>query len=651
MEQSTRYYLVVSPLAYTGKAQEFTYHHDAALEPGQVVAITLGQRKSLAVVRALSKKQPSFKTKPIVGVVEVPPLPPYLMRLAEWLGDYYASSLSAAWSTLLPTGLAKKRRLRKVREIAPGAGLPKDLLTKEQAAALRFIANDERTTQLVEGVTGSGKTRLYLELAAETLAAGRSVIVLVPEITLTPQLVGQFEEAFGDVVISTHSRLTEADRHSSWAAAMAAYGKRSPRVIVGPRSSLFLPAYEPGLIVIDECHETSYKQEQNPRYDALTTAAQLARITGARLVLGSATPALREVKLAQDGHIGHVRLTRRAGGQDAPVATIIDLRHKELLRTSKFISEPLVEALAETLEAGRQSLLFINRRGSATSQICSDCGEVSLCPNCVLPLTFHADLLRLICHHCNFRRAPVAVCPECGGSDLRYLGGGTKRIEAEMERLFPEARLARLDRDASDLAHIQAVYKGLQDGSIDILIGTQMVAKGLDLPRIDTIGVVSADTMLHLPDFTAAERTYGLLAQVSGRAGRGDQPGRVIIQTYTPDHPAITAAASAEPEVLVKAELAERRELGYPPYVNLLKLGYAAPTREAAQAAAGRLATTLSKRPGVTVVGPAPAFLETLGGAFHWQLAVKSDRRSSLVEIARSVPDSWTADLDPRDLL
>ncbi len=650
MSDEARTYLVVSPLAYTGKAEAFTYHHDKALKPGQVVEIRLGPRKSLAVVREVVSK-PEFATKPIAGVVDVPPLPDYLVKLAEWLGSYYASSLSAAWSTLLPTGLTKKRRERKVREIAAGTGLPNKPLTEEQTAALEYMSKDSRSTQLIEGVTGSGKTRIYLELAAKELAKGRSVIVLVPEITLTPQLVGQFEQAFGDVVISTHSRLTEAYRHLSWAAAMKAYSNKSPRIIVGPRSSLFLPAYRVGLVIIDECHETSYKQEQNPRYDALTAAAQLVRLCSARLVLGSATPALRELKLAANGKIGHVRLTKRAGGQAQPVATIVDLRQKDLLRVSKFITQPLLEALTETFEAGRQSLLFINRRGSASSQICSDCGVVSLCPNCSLPLTFHADMLRLVCHHCNFRRAPVAVCPECGGSDLRYLGGGTKRIEAEIESLLPKARLARLDRDASDLAHIQSVYKGLQDGTIDILIGTQMVAKGLDLPRIDTIGVVSADTMLHLPDFTAAERTYGLLAQVSGRAGRGDQPGRVIIQTYTPEHPAILAAASNKPEVLIESELDERRTLGYPPYVNLLKLSYSGSTREAAQTAAGRLAVILSKRPGVTVVGPAPAFLETLSGKFHWQLAIKSDRRSSLVEIARSVPESWTADLDPSNLL
>ena len=650
MPEHSPIFLVVSPLSYTGKVQEFTYQYDLALPVGTIVEVPLGRRKSLAVVRK-TVNRPDFATKSVLRVIAVPPLPLYLIELAEWMGPYYASSLSAVWSTLLPTGLTKKRRDQAARTIAAAQGLPDFALTTEQAAALADIRTDARSTQLIDGVTGSGKTRIYLELAAEALAAGRSVIVLVPEITLTPQLVGQFENAFGDIVISTHSRLTEADRHRRWTAATAALQQQQPRVIVGPRSSLFLPAYKPGLIVIDECHETSYKQEQNPRYDAITTAAKLANLTGARLVLGSATPALRELVLAREGKIGHVRLTKRAGGQAQPTATVVDLRQKDLLTTSKFISQPLLDMLTETLAEGRQSLLFINRRGSASSQLCGDCGIASLCPNCRLPLTFHADLLRLICHHCNFRRAPVAICPECGGSNLRYLGGGTKRIEAEIERLYPEARIARLDRDASDLAHIQAVYAGLQNGDIDILIGTQMVAKGLDLPRIDTIGVVSADTMLHLPDFTAAERTYGLLAQVSGRAGRGDHPGRVVIQTYTPDHPAIVAAATANPEAMLTTELAERKELGYPPYINLLKLTYAAATREEAQDVTAKLATTLKSRPGLTVVGPAPAFLETLHNKYYWQIAVKSSRRSSLVEVARSIPDTWTADLDPSNLL
>jgi primosomal protein N' (replication factor Y) len=644
------FYLVVSPLAYTGRAQEFTYHSDLALKRGQVVEVPLGRRNTLAIVRRAVAK-PDFATKGLIRVLDLPVIPTYLISLGDWMGPYYASSLSAVWNTILPSGLGKKRRVRMKRIIVPGIGLPAVPLTSEQVQALSQIADDSRSTQLIEGVTGSGKTRLYMELAARTLADLRSVIILVPEITLTPQLVGQFEETFGDIVISTHSKLTEAQRQVSWSAAISAANDHQPRIIVGPRSSLFLPVHNPGLIVIDECHETSYKQEQNPRYDTLTVAAKLANLTNARLILGSATPSLGELVRAQEGKIGHVRLTKRAGGQPRPSAVIVDLRDKDLLRRSKFITEPLIDALTDTLNEGRQSVLFINRRGSASSQLCGDCGEVSICPNCQLPLTFHADLLRLVCHHCNFRRTPLAICPTCKSANMRFLGGGTKRIEAEISSLFPTARLARLDRDSSAFEYLQAVYAGLKDGSIDILIGTQMIAKGLDLPRIDTVGIVSADTMLQMPDYTAAERTYSLLAQVSGRAGRGDRPGRVIIQTYAPEHPAIIAAATARPEPLIATEMIERKLLLYPPYINVLKLTYAAKSREAAQNATMRLAKTLRDRPDLIVVGPAPSFLETLNATYRWQITVKSARRSSLVEVARSIPDTWTADLDPSNLL
>ena len=328
------------------------------------------------------------------------------------------------------------------------------------------------------------------------------------------------------------------------------------------------------------------------------------------------------------------------------------MRNKDLLRLSKFIAQPLYDAVSESLAEGRQSLLYINRRGSASSQVCGDCGHVTVCPHCLLPLTFHADLMRLICHHCNYRTPNAAICPECNGANLRLLGGGTKRIEAEATQLWPEARIARLDRDSATLSHIQAVYKALRAGEIDIIIGTQMIAKGLDLPAIDTVGVVSADTMLHLPDYTAAERTYQLLAQVSGRAGRGDRPGRVFIQTYTPEHPAIVAAASGNYVGLAQAELAERESLRYPPYVYLLKLTVAGVSQAAAIAEADQMAARLRATRGLEVVGPAPAFIEIQGGKYRWVITVKAMRRPALVAIAQNLPgDHWTADLDPANLL
>jgi primosomal protein N' (replication factor Y) len=647
-----RAYYLITPLAYTGRATAFTYHHDGAeLAAGQIVQIPISGRTVTGIIES-SVAQPTFATKALTQVLDLAPVPHELVQLAAWMSSYYASSPSSVWSTILPSGITKERRAMKPAAALTAHGLPTAPLTDEQAAALVKIRSSSLNTSLLQGVTGSGKTRLYLELTAEAIAAGRSVIILVPEITLTQQVVSQFEEAFGDLVLTTHSKLTEAKRHQIWSAAHAAAEQGQPRIIIGPRSCLFIPVHNLGLIVIDECHETTYKQEQHPRYQTVTAAAYRARLSAARLILGSATPGLGELYLAQIGRIEHILLTQRANKISHTEAKIIDLRNKDLFTLSKFITQPLYDAITDTLAAGRQTLLYLNRRGSASSQICGDCGAVSLCPHCALPLTFHADLMRLICHHCNFRRANGAICPECNGSNLRLLGGGTKRIEAEVERLWPEARLARLDRDSATLPYIKQVFKQLRAGELDILIGTQMIAKGLDLPAIDTVGIVSADTMLHLPDFTAAERTYQLLSQVSGRAGRGDRPGQVFIQTYTPGHPAIVAASTGAYEAFAGAELAERRQLSYPPYVYLLKLSIALPTQAGARTEAQRFAAQLRLTPHLSVIGPAPAFQELGAGKYHWLITVKAKSRKPLVDIAASLPsDHWTADLDPANLL
>ncbi|HSX00877.1 MAG TPA: primosomal protein N', partial [Candidatus Saccharimonas sp.] len=417
MESTPQHYLV-TPLAYTGAAIAFTYHAEAVLPIGQIVAIPLGRRRSLGVVTATTNR-PTFATKPALPL-DLPPLPTYLISLAEWLASYYAASPAAVWSALLPAGLAKTRRIIKTpASTQPAHGLPAHPLTDEQAAVLSAIGASEQSVHLIQGVTGSGKTRLYLELAAEALATGHSVIVLVPEITLTPQVVGQFEQAFGPLVLTTHSKLTESQRDHIWRAAMSATAAGEQRVIVGPRSSLFLPLHQLGLIIVDESHENSYKQEQHPRYHVIPTAAQLSRLTGARVVLGSATPSLGELFLASEGKISRHVLTKRVHDKPLPQATIIDLRDKSQLKTSKFIAQPLIDAVTATLEAGRQSVLYLNRRGSASSQVCADCGHVTTCPHCQLPLTFHADLMRLVCHHCNYRQALPAVCPNCAGADLR----------------------------------------------------------------------------------------------------------------------------------------------------------------------------------------------------------------------------------------
>lgn len=643
-------YYEVSPLLHGGLGEfSFTYSSDSELPVGGFVTVPFGRRSSLGIVMGPIKK-PDFKTKPVTEVHDnLPILEQHLLDMAVWLSNFYIASALAVWQTLLPTGLTKKARASKTpKATLLKAPTSKHKLTQEQTTALAKLRAQEDGSFLLQGITGSGKTRVYIERVRDMLAAGKSSIVLVPEISLTPQLVSQFEQAFGSVVISQHSRLTPAQRRNIW---LRAAHSSEPIILIGPRSTLFLPAPNLGLIIIDEEHDSSYKQGSAPRYHTVTAAAKLSHLADAQLIVGSATPSLQEVFLSKAGKLATLKMTHRAIKQPLPTTTIIDLRDKDLLKRSKFISEPLLQALDQTLQAGRQSLLFINRRGSASSQLCGDCGEVQTCPNCHIPLTFHADSVQLICHYCNHTQKPMAVCPACGASNMRFLGGGTKRIETEISKLLPTARIARLDKDSGTLEHIETVHQGLHDGAIDILIGTQMITKGLDVSGLDTVGVISADTALHFPDYSAAERTFQILSQVIGRAGRRDKPSRAFIQTYTPEHPAIVAAARHEFDNFADAELLERQALQYPPYVYILKLHCTLATPQAAQRKAQDALELIKDFRGIEVLGPAPAFAERLHGKFHWQLIIKSKDRSKLVQIAQSLPAGWTIDLDPINLL
>lgn len=649
-QDKTTGYAFVSPLTYTGNASKgFTYQvpPNTEVKLGQVVKIPLGRRQSLGVVTKLTTETPEFTTKPIDEVLDIPPIPSHLVELAEWMAEYYFASPKSIWSTILPAGITKKRRGKPPAE--PLVVLPQtQLLNSEQAAAFKAIDEGTETTYLVQGVTGSGKTRLYLELAAKQLEQGMSVIVLVPEIALTPQLIALFEASFPGRVISYFSTLTESQKHQAWD---RAHRSSEPQVVIGPRSSLFLPLTHLGLIIVDECHETSYKQEQNPRYNAITVAARLAKVAGAKLILGSATPGLHEAYLSSIGRIKLLQLTKRTHGGAPPTTQIIDMRDKRQHSSNRMISKALLEALKASLEAGEQALLFINRRGSASNHLCNNCSHVSSCPSCHLPLTFHADEMKLICHICNYRTVPAAVCPDCGLSQFKFIGGGTKRIEAEIGQLLPQARIARLDKDSAKPKELPGLYRKLHSGEIDILIGTQMIAKGLDLPKLNTVGVITADTMLLMPDFSASERTFQLLSQVSGRAGRSDGGGQVFIQTYSPDHTAIQAAAKGDYWSFYQSELAQRKLLGYPPFRHLLKLAISHQNPDTASRLASEQYDKLKAYSQVKLLGPAPAFHERAGGFYHWHIVVKAASRAPLLEIAASLPSTWKTDLDPVNLL
>lgn len=626
----------------------FTYHTDTQLQPGTVVRIPVGKKVVNGIVWQQVSQKPSFTTKPIDGAIADRPLPLPLLELAKWLSEYYATHLATVLQTIMPAGAHKQRRTSKNVLSHPRRDRTKIVFNDQQKAALQAIHERPSGTVLLHGVTGSGKTQIYIESAKRQAELGRSSIILVPEIALTPQLVAEFANHFSNLIV-THSGMTEAQRHQAWQDAL---GRTEPSVVIGPRSALFMPLHSLGLIVIDECHEPSYKQEQSPRYSALRAASMLAHYHKAKLILGSATPSITDYYLAQASKSPVLRLSKPAVTISPVKADVVDLKRRDEFRRHRFFSNTLLGYIEQAITDGHQTLLFHNRRGTSPTTLCEHCGWVAECPICFLPLTLHADQHILQCHLCGYAQPVPPSCPECGEPTIVFKGIGTKLIEAEITKLFPKARIARFDADTKPGEAVHHRYQELYDGDIDILIGTQMLAKGLDLPKLTVVGVVQADSGLILPDYQAEERVFQLLYQVMGRVGRGTLPGRVVIQSYQPDHPILKAAVARDYEAFYKAELQKRQAGHFPPFRYLLKLTCSYKTESGAVKAAQKMAKGLrASQTDLEILGPTPAFYERLGGNYRWQLIVKSKQRSMLSAIAASVPAGWQADLDPISLL
>ncbi|MEO8702394.1 MAG: primosomal protein N' [Kofleriaceae bacterium] len=497
------------------------------------------------------------------------------------------------------------------------------------------------TPFLLHGVTGSGKTEVYLRVIAETLAAGRTALVLVPEISLTPQLAARFRARFGDRVAILHSGLTETARLGEW----SRLRRGDARIAVGARSAVFAPVANLGVIVVDEEHDGSFKQDEGVRYHARDVALVRAQRTGAVCVLGSATPSLEtawHADPATGGAYRRLALTERPTARPMPSVEIIDLR-TYMPDGEAMLSAPLRTAITETLAAGDQTILFLNRRGFATFILCRACGHSFRCPHCSVSLTYHRHSDRLNCHYCGFQQRIPEICPKClGKGTIERKGLGTEKVAEAVAEAFPTARVARLDRDVATGAKIEAVLARVARREVDVLVGTQMVTKGHDFPGVTLVGVLCADTGLNLPDFRASERTFQLLAQVAGRAGRGDRPGRVIVQTYRPGSPAVVAAAAHDYASFFAAETEERRELGYPPHGRLIAVRIDGPDAREVAATAQRiaqLAEVVARGEGNTVEvrGPVPAPLERLRGRTRWQIWLRGADRHALRRVARSV--------------
>jgi primosomal protein N' (replication factor Y) len=510
---------------------------------------------------------------------------------------------------------------------------------------------------LLHGVTGSGKTEIYLRAIAEILKQGLTALVLVPEIALTPQLVGRFRARFRgsrERIAVLHSGLSAGERYDSW----RAIARGDAEIVIGARSAVFAPLGRLGIIVVDEEHDPSYKQGEGFRYHGRDLALLRGQMEGASVILGSATPALPSYQRALEQRTGLLELDSRVADRPMPDVELIDMTGTPF---GSILSERLLQALTENLAGGHQSLLLLNRRGFAPFLLCADCGLTFHCPNCEITLTYHRQDRALRCHYCDFQQRPPESCPRCQGHQLDPEGVGTERLAAHLEEIFPQARIARMDRDAMGHkdAHRNLVTK-VAAGEIDILVGTQMVAKGHDFPGVTLVGVVNADATLNFPDFRAAERTFSLLSQVAGRAGRGDLPGKVLIQTFAPDHYALEHVATHDYRKFFRAELAFRRELGYPPYGSLVNLVLAGNQQPLVEQTARLVANRFRTGPGrVEVLGPAPCLLPKLRGKWRLQILLKGAERSDLrhrlvclPEVEKLVPRgvSLTVDIDPVDM-
>lgn len=644
------YYEVSPTVIVRADTDILTYSSKSTIDIGSIVTIPVGKKTLTGVVMARTDK-PSYDVKNVFNTVETQPLPLEILSLSKWIRDYYHTHLATVWQAIIPRGVTKKRRATKEVAVAHKRDWINNVLTKDQSNALKTIDGTEHGSILLHGVTGSGKTLIYIEAAKKALAQGKSAIILVPEIALTSQLVAEFSNHFDDILL-THSRQSESERHQTWLKALYA---TSPTIVIGPRSALFMPLKNIGLFVIDECHEPSYKQEQSPRYSALRVASILASEHQAKLVLGSATPNVSDYFIAKSQNRPIVTISKPARLDTVPpTVKVVDMTKRENFIKHSFLSNELISSLEQTFLDGKQALIFHNRRGTATTTLCNACGWQAGCSRCYIPLTLHADSHELRCHICNNRSNVPTSCPVCQNVDIAHKGLGTKRIEIELNKFFTKQNIVRFDGDNNPDDTVNNRYSELYDGSIDMIIGTQVVAKGLDLPNLRTVGIIQADAGLDLPDYTASERTFQLLAQVVGRVGRSHHPTKVIVQSYQPSHLAIQDGVSQNYQDFYERMIALRKHTNFPPFCHLLKLTCIYKTEKTAVINSKKLIDQLKIKspPEVQILGPTPSFYEKVRDTYRWQIIIKSSNRNNLIGLLSYLPKThWQYELDPISLL
>lgn len=663
-------YAEVIPESKSYKATSFTYkipeNLQANIDVGSIVTVPFGKKKIRGVVAEINKagniKNNPFEIKAIDFLDSTFHIPPSYIPITSWISQNYFCTVGEALGMFLPPLMKrppKDNGKTDQQEEAEAINLKK--LSDSQASIYSKINSiGIGKPHLIYGVTGSGKTEIYIHLAADMIASGKSVIVLVPEIILTPQTVERFQEVFGNNIALIHSNLSQGEKYQSYRDFFL--GRK--KILIGPRSALLVPNRDIGLIIIDEEHEEAYKQDNSPRYHATDLAEQIARALGAKLVLGSATPRIESYyKAKNEKYILH-QIKNRYNKLLLPPSEVIDLRNELRSGNSSIISEKLFKALQQITARKKQAILFLNRRGSSTFVSCRECSFVIKCPNCDIPLVHHSTMTsdHLYCHHCDHKADLPSVCPDCHGVKIKYFGAGVEKVESEVNAMLPSARVRRIDATTiKNKCDYENFYRDFKNHRFDIAIGTQMITKGLDLPHVDLVGIISADTGLHMPYFRASEKIFRLVTQVSGRSGRAAHPGQTIIQTYWPESAAIGYAAKHDFEGFYEWEIKQRQSHNYPPFCDLIRIVSEHEKPKKAKSELLDLCLELDKLKAkysgtFDYIGPGLCFFQRIRNKWRYHILIKLLYQES-EELKNNLVGLWKEnlnliwDMDPNDLL
>lgn len=649
----------------------FTYQAEngAHFEPGQAVKVPFGpknrQVSGLIVEPYQSEGELNFEAKSIIGLDEErPTLNKKQMQWLQWLSNYYLYPLGQIQQLVYPPLKKHSNRKRRKGAIIPEVEATQPHpLTDDQKRVLAQISTQSNQTYLLHGVTGSGKTEIYMEVVQEVLSAGNAALILVPEISLTPQLIKRFAQRFGDQIAVIHSHLTDREKTDQWWQVVDGEKK----LLIGARSALFCPIPKLGLIVVDEEHETSFKQDEKLKYNARDAAVVKGKMENCPVILGSATPSLESWQNATEGKYQLLSIKDRVSSRPLPKVEIINPREDKDPHLPHWLSRTLFEKLKDNYLAGHQSALFLNRRGVAPNVQCYDCGFSYRCPNCDISLTLHGKH-HLVCHYCNYNDRMSSTCPECKVGEPKAYGLGTEAVENDLATWFPDARIFRADRDEiANREALEEMVEKMENHEVDFLIGTQMIAKGLDFKHLTLVGIVHADIAFNIPDFRSSERSFQLCTQVSGRAGRHEVPGEVIIQSYKPDHPSLVASQKNDYQYFVDQELEHRRLFHYPPFgkvtaIRISGLRENEVIDEAQQVVSylKGLVEHFDNLKGVRILGPTPAPLSRIKNRYRYHVLIKSDQAQVINYVANQALDfikdhckksKFVLDVDPYSLL